>query len=245
MEKKKLIAGIIALIVGAIASIVLGIASSASADKPPVCTEVVTVVDEEAYTEEIVHPEVTETVHHEAVTETVPGVWANWSPRDTKGPQDYVPIWPTDERGVWIVHEQGVPPGHAGPDGVYQQGAGNSPWFYRQAEQVIVVEEAYDETVVVEEEWTETVDHPEVSHEETVTVDCPDEPENPEPPVVTPDPPVDEPDNPADPKEPKDPVITTQTVNKPFKTVKISTHKSGEITRDVTRYPKDAVEEGL
>lgn len=155
-----------------------GDSDAAEGDKP--CTEVITVVDEEAYTETIEHPEVTEVIHHDAVTETTPAIWANWSPNNTQGPQDYVPIWPIDERGTWNIHDQ-LPPGHAGPDGVYQQGGGNSPWFYRQAEKVTVITPAYDETVVVEEAWTETIEHPEVSHEETVEVDCPDEPETPDP----------------------------------------------------------------
>lgn len=150
-------------------------------------------VPSEAWTETIEHPEVTEEVFHEAVTdvihhpevpavtETIPGIWANWSPNNTKGPQDYTPIWPEDERGTWHVHGD-VPPGHAGPDGVYQQGGGNSPYFYRQAEKVnvitpavpawdeeVVIEEAYTETVVVEEAWTETIEH------EAVTCDEPTE----------------------------------------------------------------------
>ena len=100
-------------------------------------------------------------VHHPAVPtviETipaVPGVWANWSPNDTKGPQDYTPIWPTDERGTWQVHGD-IPPGHEGPDGVYQKGQGNSPWFYRHAgtpEKIVVIKDAvdaYDEEVKTE-----------------------------------------------------------------------------------------------
>ena len=78
-----------------------------------------------------------------------PAVWANWAPNDTQGPQNYEPIWPEDERGKWIVHEQGIPPGHEGPDGVYQKGEGNSPYFYRQAEV------SHIETVVVTPERTE------------------------------------------------------------------------------------------
>jgi hypothetical protein len=174
-------------------------ASPARADEP-------SCVPKDAYTETINHPAethtvhhdaVTETIHHPAVTETVPGVWANWAPNDTHGPQNYVPGYPVDNvgngapRGTWIVHEGGVPPGHEGPDGVYQQGAGNSPFFYRQAQkitvitpahdEVVVIEEAYDEIVVDKEAWTETIKHPAVTCddpgptcEETQT--CPEPP---------------------------------------------------------------------
>lgn len=147
--------------------------------------ETITVVDSPAYDEVVHHPEVpavTHVVHHDAVThdETVvdsPAIWANWAPNDTHGPQDYTPIWPTDERGTWILHDQGIPPGQAGPDGVYQQGAGNSPWFYRQAEVshvvTVVDHEAYDETVIdvpAVPAYDETVHHEAVTHEETITV---------------------------------------------------------------------------
>ena len=196
-NRKYLIAFVIVAIITALLIIFGSNADAAEGDEP--CTEVVTVVDEEAWTEEIVHPAVYETIHHDAVTETAPAIWANWAPNHTQGPQDYVPIWPEDERGTWILHDQGIPPGHEGPDGVYQQGGGNSPYFYRQAEKVTVISEAYDEEVLVSEEWVEYVEHPEVSHEETVEVDCPDEPEEPE------EPPVDEP---KDPKDPKDPPAT-------------------------------------
>lgn len=73
------------------------------------------------------------TVDHPAVP-AVAEVWASWSPNDTQGPQDYAPIWPTDVRGTWHVHDQ-IPSGHVGPDGVYNQSnenSGNSSWFYRQ-----------------------------------------------------------------------------------------------------------------
>lgn len=139
-----------------------------------------TVVVKEAWVETKQHPAKTKTIHHPAVTETTPAVWANWAPNDTRGPQDYVPVWPEDERGTWIVHDQ-FPPGHSGPDGVYQQGSGNSPWFYRQAERTVVVEQAYDETVTVSEAWTETIDHPAVTKEREV--DCDEEPK----PPVTPE----------------------------------------------------------
>lgn len=178
-----------------------------------------------AWTETVEHPAVIEVVEHPAQTETVPGVWANWSPNDTQGPQDYVPIWPVDERGTWHVHDQGVPEGHEGPDGVYQQGQGNSPWFYRQAEQVIEVTPAYTEEVVVEEAWTEVIEHPAEECEEPPVTDPPVN----EPPVV--EPPVK-----PEPK-PEDPVIDKHTTNTPTKTVTVTTHESGRVTREVKRTP--------
>jgi hypothetical protein len=139
----------------------------------------------------------TETVDHPAVTHTervmtdpgspavdpvpaVPGVWANWAPSNTQGPQDYTPVWPTDARGKWVVHDD-VPPGHAGPDGVYQQGGGNSPFFYRKAGTPAIpgkaaVAPTFEDKVVVDKKaWTEEIDHPAVTCEveATVTVDPP------------------------------------------------------------------------
>lgn len=188
MNKRNVIEWIIAILAGALTFwITTSWYNSAEATRPIVdapCYEVVTVVDEEAWTEEVVHPAVYETVHHDAVTETTPAIWANWQPNDTQGPQDYEPIWPVDERGTWILHDQGIPPGHEGPDGVYQKGGGNSPYFYRQAEKVTVIKEAWDEEVLVSEEWTETIEHPEVTHEEETEVDCPEEPEVPDEPEI-------------------------------------------------------------
>ncbi|MGH3335736.1 MAG: hypothetical protein ACRDOZ_07945 [Nocardioides sp.] len=140
----------------------LSTASPARADDTQPCVPMdawtETVVDQAAYDETV--------VDKEAWTETIPGesgVWANWSPTDTRGPQDYTPIWPTDDRGTWQVHDA-VPPGHAGPDGVYQQGAGNSPWFYRQAGTADQVIEHPAETHVVHHPAiTHTVDHPAVT----------------------------------------------------------------------------------
>lgn len=163
------------------------VGGTAEADRYTVC------VPKDAYVEVVEHPAVThvehhdavtKVVHHEAVTETVPAIWANFSPNDSQGPFEGPPTWPTDPRGTWNDHGQ-LPPGQAGPDGVYQQGNGNGSWFYRQAESVVVIEEPYDETVTVKEAYdevvvdrkafTETVEHPAVT--------CPDKPE---PPVVTP-----------------------------------------------------------
>lgn len=215
------------IIVALVAAFVMFFENDADANRPKHCIETTTVLDEPAFTEEVVHPAVTEVVHHEAVTETTPAVWANWQPNNTQGPQDYVPVWPSDERGSWIVHEQGIPPGHAGPDGVYQQGGGNSPFFYRQAEAVVVIEEAYDETVVVEEEWVESVEHPAVTHEEFINVPCFEEP--PAPPVV----------------KPPDLVVETETRSTPSQVVKVQKYASGRVTQQVTNYPVGGTEEGM
>lgn len=172
--------GILGLIVVLVLALVgIGSMTGANAARPvmnPPCTETVH-HPAETHEEEIFHPE---EFHFETVvvSEEVPGVWANWAPNNTQGPQDYVPVWPSDERGTWIVHEQGVPPGHEGPDGVYQQGAGNSPWFYRQA----AVPEVTKEVKVVDKEaWTETITVVDKeAYDEEVEVPC-EEPEQPEP----------------------------------------------------------------
>ncbi|HXH78638.1 hypothetical protein [Nocardioides sp.] len=83
------------------------------------------------------------------VTQTIAAVdeiWEVWSPNNTQGPQDYTPVWPEDERGTWQEAAEDIPPGHEGPDGVYQQGSenGNSNYFYRRngvPEQIIVISE--------------------------------------------------------------------------------------------------------
>lgn len=116
------------------------------------------VVDKPTRTETVEHEAEYEYIEHPAVMKTIEGVWANWSPDDTRGPQNYTPIWPTDERGTWHLHDQ-LPPGHAGPDGVYQTGGGNSPWFYRQAGEVVIEKEAWTEKKLVKEAWTETIEH--------------------------------------------------------------------------------------
>lgn len=208
--------------------------AQADSDGAPCDQPTITVVDSpehivhhDAVThDEVVHHDaVTHVVHHDAVTheETVvdsPAIWANWAPNDTQGPQDYVPVWPTDARGTWILHDQGIPPGHEGPDGVYQQGGGNSPWFYRQNEvshtETVVDTPAYDETVVDQEAYDETVTIvdtpaydetvPAVTHEE----DNPNYPcDSPQPPEPKPGPPtVIHKDNPAPKQEKQDvPVV--------------------------------------
>lgn len=180
-----------------VAMLLLGM-GTALAETPPrelgecerwVPTTYKTVVDQEAWTQVIEHPAEYETVHHPAVEPVVePGVWANWAPNNTQGPQDYEPIWPEDERGTWIVHDQGVPPGHAGPDGVYkraEQPNARSPYFYRQAEVVITEgKDAWTEEKLVKEAWTDTINHP-ATYKDVVDVpgyieiipDCPEIPD--------------------------------------------------------------------
>jgi len=133
-------------------------------------------VPQAAWTETIQHPAVTHTEQQQTspgqpYIAPTPEVWANWAPNHTTGPQDYVPIWPEDDRGTWIVHEQGVPPGHADePNGVYQQGAGNSPWFYKQAGspgQEFIAPSFTTVTIVDQAAWTETINHPAVTCDDT------------------------------------------------------------------------------
>ena len=71
---------------------------------------------------------------YKPATEGTPAVWANFSPNEQTGTFVGPPDYPTDPRGTW--HDRGkLPPGQAGPDGVYENGnpdkGGN--WFYRQA----------------------------------------------------------------------------------------------------------------
>lgn len=162
---KKIIIGLVALILIAVGlGAVFGSPASATEGEEP-C------VPSDAWTETIEHPAVT---HDETVVvqEAVPGVWANFQPNDNQAPFVGPPSYPSDERGSWINHGD-VPPGHAGPDGVYNVGnphkGGN--WFYRQAAVPEVTEVI---TVVDEEAWTEVIEHP--------AVECPpDTPEQPDP----------------------------------------------------------------
>ena len=60
-------------------------------------------------------------------------IWQNFSPNNENGPFEGPPSWPTDPDGTWNHQNKPIPPGQAGPDGVYQNGNGNGSWFYRQA----------------------------------------------------------------------------------------------------------------
>ena len=66
-----------------------------------------------------------------APTEGTPDLWWNWSPNHAQGPQDYVPAFPSDERGTWQgPHENGGP--MQDRYGTFQTGGGNSPFFHRE-----------------------------------------------------------------------------------------------------------------
>lgn len=110
-----------------------------------------TVIDKPAYDEVVHHPAVVK--HHE----TVPSQWWNWSPNHTKGPQDYVPAFPTDSRGTWQgPHTNGGP--RQDTYGTFQTGKpGNSDWFHRNR-----AVPAWDE--VITPAWDETIHHPAVTH---------------------------------------------------------------------------------
>ena len=171
---KKFVALIAALVLT-----VAGFTFAASAEAPsaadcntPTLTE----------TRTVHHDAVTETVHHPAVTETTPEIWEVFSPNNTQGPFEGTPTWPTDSEGTWQEAAENIPPGHEGPDGVYQQGNGNGSWFYRQAEKVVVITPAFDEEVVVTEAFDETIrtvtpnpDYP-CDKDTPKTPDSPDEP---------------------------------------------------------------------
>ena len=64
----------------------------------------------------------------------VDGTWQNFSTNDENGPFEGPPEHPDDARGTWSKAKK-LPPGHAGPDGVYStsDGTGNGSWFYRAA----------------------------------------------------------------------------------------------------------------
>jgi hypothetical protein len=129
------------------------IANSAVSTAQPVAVSA-TCVPKAAWTETIEHPAVTHVVHHDAV----PSQWWNWSPNDTKGPQDYEPAFPTDERGTWQgPHTNGGPDG-TGTFNVSNENSGNSSWFHREPGTA-----AFDEVVVDHEAYTETVEHPAVT----------------------------------------------------------------------------------
>ncbi len=109
-------------------------------------TETKTVVVEKAWTETI---------------EGTPGVWANFSPNDSQATFVGPPTYPSDQRGTWHHHGD-LPPGQAGPDGVYANGnaAKGGNWFYREAG---TEAETIEHPAVTEEV---TVEHPGGTHTE-------------------------------------------------------------------------------
>ena len=152
-----------------------------------------------AYTEvvpDIEHPAVYETVVVTPATPGTPAVWANFSPNDQRATFIGPPTYPADERGTWHDHGQ-LPPGHAGPDGVYAKGnpdkGGN--WFYRQAE-VLATPEVTEERLVTEA-WTEIV--PDIEHPAIPAVTCEQEPT----PTPDPEPTIGAPEQPSEPAEPQ------------------------------------------
>lgn len=195
------------------------------------------------------------------VTETIPAtpsVWQNFSPNEANRPFEGPPSHPVDPRGTWNHEGKEIPPGHAGPDGVYQKGNGNGSWFYRKAgtpEQVIVITPeipAVPGTPAVPA--VECPEVPEVVTPESPAPETPNETEDVVPPTpgeetpVAPETPAEESPEPevvVEEEEEEDPVVSTVTKSTPHKTVKVHTHESGAVTRDVTVYPVDAVEEGL
>ena len=62
----------------------------------------------------------------------VDGTWQNFSPNNANAPFEGPPAHPSDARGTWSEVKE-LPPGQAGPDGVYPTGNGNGSWFYRAA----------------------------------------------------------------------------------------------------------------
>lgn len=65
-------------------------------------------------------------------TPATPDLWWNWSPNKTKGPQDYVPNFPTDSRGTWQgPHENGGP--QQSTYGTFKTSdRGKSSYFHRE-----------------------------------------------------------------------------------------------------------------
>ena len=164
------IAGLLAVFSGGLVPITAGSAASAPSGADEQCAP------SEPWTEVVQHPAVSHTetvvvVDQGAWTETIPGVaelWQNFAPDKEQGTFEGPPAWPDDPRGKWLHIEKPIPPGHAGPDGVYQQGQGNGSWFYRRAavpEQVIehpAVTHQEQVEVIDEPAWTGTIEHPAV-----------------------------------------------------------------------------------
>jgi hypothetical protein len=191
-----------------------------------------TCVPQEAWTETVEHPEIP------AVTEEQRTGWQRYSWNGPWESNTEAPPFP-DER--WQPNVHGDPHG-VGVEGPYFRSNGNSghgDWFYL---------EGIYETVVVTPAvpaWTEIIEH--------AAVTCPEDPEEPETPVETPEVPVNTPEIPTEePQAPEtpveaedDPVVQTTTQHQPDKTVKVRTHESGRVTREVIRYDEDRTEEGL
>lgn len=215
-----------------VASIIFGIRGSASADEGDICTP------QDAWVENIEH----EAVTHE---ETVFDHWQRYSWTGGPHTSSEPPAFPSED---WQPNVAGDPHG-VGTAGAYFVSHGNSglgDWFYLGAVEKTVI-------IVDSEAWIESVEHP--------AVVCEDETETPEPPQLdeclgedgedlcvheTPEPPTEPTRRDPHQSHKPDPVVTTETRNEPTKTIKIYTHKSGQITREVTHYDMALIkEEGL
>ncbi|MEO5690638.1 MAG: hypothetical protein ABIQ64_00445 [Candidatus Saccharimonadales bacterium] len=65
-------------------------------------------------------------------TEAGPDLWWVWAPNDTKGPQDYEPVFPEDDRGKWVGPKENGGP-RQDTFGTFQtSNNGNSNWFHRE-----------------------------------------------------------------------------------------------------------------
>lgn len=81
--------------------------------------------------------------------DAVPSLWWNWSPNDRKGPQDYVPSFPVDDRGEWQgPHTNGGPDGE-GTFNVSNDSNGRSSWFHREPG-VDAVPAVYEDVKVID-----------------------------------------------------------------------------------------------
>lgn len=252
---RKIISILSGLAVSGVALVGLSTTSSA-ADEP--C------VPSPAWTETVVvAPAVPGTPAIPAVTEEQRTGWQRYSYNGPWESNTEAPPFPSDK---WQPNVKGDPHG-VGVEGAYYRSNGNSgkgDWFY--------LEGTYETVVVTPEvpatpgtpEVTETVEHP--------AVECPEEPGVP---TDTPTTPTDEPTTPVEPESPvltptvapetpeqettdepvegtdeieaedEDPVVQTTTVNEPNRTIKIKTHESGKVTREVTHYDAERTEEGL
>lgn len=212
----------------------------------------------------------TDTVRYVAagtVDETIPGGWDNsvitfytW----TGGPfDDAPPVYATPNNVAlhagWNA-TNGAPNGgpHAGaalytPYNVSNNDNGKGSWFLKAG---VYVPASTDTDYLWQKQVrtfvpaVEAVECPETetpTPTETPTVNTPVE----TPEVITPTPetPVEAPEEETPVSTPapenESPVKSTTTHHSPHKTVKVFTHEDGTTSREVIKYPKDAVEEGL
>lgn len=169
---KKITSGAVAVALAVAGMLAVAAPASATQEEPPVCVPSDAIP---AWTEDvpdIEHPAVYETVVVTPATEGTPAVWANFSPNDQEATFIGPPAYPVDERGTW--HDHGtLPPGQAGPDGVYANGnpdkGGN--WFYRQA--AVEGTPEVTEERLVSDAYTEVT--PDIEHPAVPAVTCEEE----------------------------------------------------------------------